>query len=85
MSLRKALSRDGFKPKDYAGHSFRIGALTTAAACGVPVEIIQTLGHWKSQAYQLYVRVPSDQLSSINKQLVQSHLWEGGPVFMTMQ
>ena len=34
--LRKALSSAGFDPSKYAGHSFRIGAATTAAACGVP-------------------------------------------------
>ena len=72
--LRKALAEAGLKPENYAGHSFRIGAATTAAACGIPVKIIKTLGHWKSQAYQLYVRLPTDQLSSISKKLVQSNL-----------
>ena len=74
-ALRKALSSAGFKPESYAGHSFRIGAATTAAACGVPVEIIKSLGRWKSDAYQLYVRLPADQLSAISKQLAQSRMW----------
>ena len=64
----------GFKAEDYAGHSFRIGAATTAAACGVPAEVIKTLGRWKSQAYQLYARLPTDQLLSISKKLAQSDL-----------
>ena len=72
--LRKALAEAELKPENYAGHSFRIGAATTAAACGVPVEIIKTLGRWKSQAYQLYVRLPTDQLSSISKKLMQSNV-----------
>ena len=72
--LRKALAETGMKPENYAGHSFRIGAATTAAACGIPVEVIKTLGRWKSQAYQLYVRLPIDQLSSISKKLAQSNL-----------
>ena len=54
------------KAEDYAGHSFRIGAAMTAAACGVPAEVIKTLGRWKSQAYQLYVRLPTDQLIVVN-------------------
>ncbi len=62
--LRKALPSAGFKPEDYAGHSFRKGAATTAAACGVPVELIKTLGRWKSQAYQLYIDIPTGHLSS---------------------
>ena len=72
--LRKALSSAGFKPEDYAGHSFRKGAATTAAACGVPVELIKTLGRWKSQAYQLYILIPSSRLSTISNQLAQSDL-----------
>ena len=72
--LRKALAEAGLKPENYAGHSFRIGAATTAAVCGIPVEIIKMLGRWKSQAYQLYVRLPTDQLSSISKKLAQSNL-----------
>ena len=71
-ALRKALSMVGFKPEACAGHSFRIGAATTAAACGVPVEIIKTLGRWKSQPYQLYVRMPTEQLSAISKELAQT-------------
>ena len=73
-ALKKVLSSVGFKPENYAGHSFQIGAATTAAACGVPVEIIKSLGRWKSDVYQLYVRLPTDQLSSISKQLAQSRI-----------
>ena len=65
--LRKALAEAGLKPENYAGHSFRIGAATTAAACSIPVEVIKTLGRWKSQAHQLYVRLLTDQLSRISK------------------
>ena len=37
----------------YSGHSFRIGAATTASACGIEDSLIQTLGRWKSAAYLL--------------------------------
>ena len=69
MEVRKALQEAGLQPETYAGHSFRIGAATTAAACGVPADVIKTLGRWKSQAYLLYVRLPSSQLSDISKKL----------------
>ena len=48
----------------------------TAAVCGVPVELIKTLGRWKSQAYQLYILIPSSHLSSISEKLPQSVEWE---------
>ena len=67
--LRTALRSAGIDPSKYAGHSFRIGAATTAAACGVPVDLIKALGRWKSQAYQLYVRIPDPELASISKTL----------------
>ena len=45
----------GLEAEQYAGHSFRIGAATTA---DVNDALIKTLGRWKSDAYTLYVRVP---------------------------
>ena len=63
------LPEAGFDPEKYAGHSFRIGAVTTAAACGVPVDVVKTLGRWKSHAYQLYIRIPDSQLSAISNSL----------------
>ena len=68
-AIREALAKAGLRPDEYAGHSFRIGAATTAAACGVPVDLIKTLGRWKSQAYQLYVRLPGDHLAGVSRTL----------------
>ena len=68
--LRRALRSAGLDPEKYAGHSFRIGAATAAAACGVPVDVIKTLGRWKSQAYKPYVRIPEEELAMISKTIV---------------
>ena len=40
------------------GHSFRIGAATTAVKKGIEDSMIQVLGHWQSSAYLRYVRIP---------------------------
>ena len=59
----KAILRDaGFDPSHYSGHSFRIGAASSAAARGIPDHLIKTLGRWRSEAYQLYVRTPQAPL-----------------------
>ena len=58
--VRRALSSSGIDPSHYSGHSFRIGAATTAAAAGVPDHVIKTLGRWESSAYLLYIRTPRE-------------------------
>ena len=50
------LTQAGQDPDNYASHSFRIGAATTAAAAGLPSWLIKALGRWSSDAYLTYVR-----------------------------
>ena len=61
--VREALSEAGFDPLKFAGHSFRIGAASTAARRGVEDSLIKTLGRWQSSAYLLYVRIPQEHLA----------------------
>ena len=42
----------------YSGHSFRIGAATTAAQAGLEGQLIQMLGRWLNSAYLSYIRLP---------------------------
>ena len=67
--IREALSNTGIDASKYAGHSFRIGAATTAANCGLEDSLIQTLGRWHSSSYLTYIRIPREKLSCITKTL----------------
>ena len=62
--LREALSQIGVDVNKYSGHSFRIGAATTAAAAGLSDSFIQTLGRWKSSAFTAYIRTPVEDLAA---------------------
>lgn len=67
--VKETLSVAGVDCSRYSGHSFRIGAATTALAKGVPETTIKTLGRWKSEAYKQYIRIPRDQLVAIGVQM----------------
>ena len=70
--VREALGVAGLVAKDYAGHSFRIGAATTAARCGIQDSLIKTLGRWESSAYARYIRTAPDTLCKVAKSLVSN-------------
>lgn len=54
-AIRKTLSKAGINPHLYAGHSFRRGASSAAAAAGYSDYEIQLLGRWRSDSYKLYI------------------------------
>ena len=54
-ALRSLLSRAALDQSQYATHSFRIGAATTAAAARIPAWMIESLGIWTSNAYLSYI------------------------------
>ena len=63
--VREALRTAGTEDKGYSGHSFRIGAATTALHAGISDAKIKMLGRWDSNAYQLYLRTPREELASV--------------------
>ena len=69
-NLREILKLLGYPELEYAPHSFRIGAATTAAAANLPPWLIKTLGRWRSDCYEIYIRTPMSILESVPKRLV---------------
>lgn len=58
QQLKISLNYLDYDTKLYKGHSFRIGAATSAKSKGISDEQIQLLGRWKSNAYRKYIRIP---------------------------
>jgi len=55
-NLKQLLHRAGYEQSMYNGHSFRIGAATSAASAQIPEHMIKTLGRWSSSCYNRYIR-----------------------------
>lgn len=68
--IRNLLSLGGLEPRHYAGHSFRIGAATTAASVDIPAWLIKTMGRWSSDCFERYIRTPKDTLINASRQLL---------------
>ena len=69
--VKKTLHVANVDHSSYSGHSFRIGAASSAAAAGVPAYFIKMLGRWESEAYHLYIRTPRASLASVSQLLAQ--------------
>ena len=67
--FRAVLGALGLPSEDYAGHSFHIGAATSAALAGVEDSLIQILGRWQSAAFLRYIRTPHQRLAAISQTL----------------
>lgn len=62
--LKKSLSFLQIPTQKFKSHSFRIGAASVASMQNVPMDIIQTWGRWKSNAYKGYIRIKSSLFSN---------------------
>ncbi len=67
--IRHILRTLGLPQDQYAGHSFRIGAATSAAQAGIADSTIQTLGRWQSSAFLQYIRMPKESLAGVSRTL----------------
>ena len=69
LRIRQALTSQGVRAGSFSGHSFRIGAASTAAARGLEDSTIRTLGRWKSDAYQRYIRLRPEEIAAFSRNL----------------
>ena len=72
LHIRQALEQQGFDCSGITGHSFRIGAASTAARVGLEDSLIQTLGRWHSSAYLRYIRTPGQALAAASARLLDT-------------
>lgn len=70
--LRDAACHAGLPFHSLKGHSFRIGAASSAAAAGLPDWLIKVMGRWSSDCYQLYIRTPEQVLLSAAPRMASS-------------
>jgi len=57
----------GFRQASWNGYSFRCGAATWAAEVGISESQIQTLGHWRSDAYMADIECSQEEQISLSK------------------
>ena len=67
--LHQALSDLGYNHSQFNGHSFRIGAATSASHAAIPDHLIKTMGRWSSDCYVRYIRVPVPSLVRAHRHL----------------
>ena len=67
--VHEAVQLAGLDHNEFNGHSFRIGAATTAAAKGLEDSVIKTLGRWRSLAYLQYIKIPRNELAFYSRVL----------------
>jgi integrase len=71
--VHSALKEAGLNVQHFNGHSFRIGAATTALQSGISDAKIKLLGRWESSAYQLYLHSPREEVRSICSSLARAN------------
>ena len=70
--LRAFISAVGLQPSQFSSHSFRRGGATFAFSLGLPGELIQVQGDWRSDAYKLYLETDISDRIKVAKCMASS-------------
>jgi hypothetical protein len=70
--LRETFTAAAISYNEYTGHSFRIGAATSAATTLIGDHMIKTLGRWKSDSYCRYIKTPASTIQAAQISLSSS-------------
>jgi hypothetical protein len=60
--LKDCLSRVGYPPTSYSGHSFRRGGCSVCFEAGLSVTDIKLRGDWRSNSFEKYLFVPFESV-----------------------
>ena len=71
IRLRELISKLHLNPDLYCSHSFRRGGSTSAFQAGVPAELIQFQGDWRSDAYKKYLTFSLNDKISVAMKMKQ--------------
>ena len=74
---RSLLTGLGYDPKEYSGHSYRVGCASTAGANQFKDWEIQLLGGWRSDTFKRYIRQTQIHAVSFAARLAAGHLSPG--------
>ena len=64
-SLKKLLTKAGYSPSLYSGHSFRRGGATLLYRLGATILQIQASGDWASQCFVRYLHVSAEDRQAV--------------------
>ena len=68
--VKQILRRLGIDSAGIQGHSFRIGASSSACRARLEDHLIKTLGRWSSDCYRTYIRTPEHVIQSAQSALI---------------